>query len=142
MFYVDYDMWVDNDSNDGHVYYGVSVNDIFYDENYSSDVFYNCNDLPKLDDDVFLVYAVYSTGDSYKIEHGGNLYPICITKNKDYAEKIRKIVEESENENLRKIEIPTEDGGNVIIDTPWNDYFGYLNYVEIEQFKIKKRMFK
>lgn len=147
MYHVYYEKWLDDydyenheerDSN-GEIYYSINVNDIFYDEDYLSDVFYNTDDPPKVGDEVFLVYVIYSSGDSNCIEHGNNIYPICITKDESYAEKIKKILMDSENDVMINVEIPLENGKTATIDTPWNDYFGYLNYVAIDKFTIKKK---
>lgn len=90
---------------------------------------------PKEDVTYYVLYAVYSTGDSFGHDSGSSVEYIGF-----YTEDELDIA----NENMRKVENSTKDNDNWSVElktpnghktfdqhTPWIGYFEHLDYVEL-----------
>lgn len=109
----------------------------------------------KTGDDVYLVYAVYSTGDSFSHSEDGSINFIDVFKTRKKAQKAaqdirghanwyrdmnerwspltakeRKVAEKL-YENSYHVDVVREDGTQLNVYTGWNGYFESLSYVEV-----------
>lgn len=82
----------------------------------------------KVGDEVFVVVAVYSTGDSFGHDAGANVEVLGIYKSCGKAKKAKLAADECKDSNLV---VKTESGKNLELYCPWNGYFESLDYVEV-----------
>lgn len=85
-------------------------------------------------DEVHLVIAVYSTGDSFGHDECGSMQIVASYDSYEKAAAAANIVETG-----RPYEIVLEDG-SVYADTfpAWTGYFESLDYVTVESFRVKR----
>lgn len=87
----------------------------------------------------YLVYAIYSTGDSFGTDESANLELIWVFNDKNLAEKAKEeIVTNYESYKGDRLPCYIEiDKGEVhLFNTPWIGYFENLETVEIIEFAI------
>lgn len=103
----------------------------------------------KINKTYWLVYAIYSTGDSFGRDENGSLEEIEIYEDEtmawDCAREIRKhadmysAIERSYRLKMKKpkdfdsytVKVIGGDGKEMEVHTPWNGYFESLSYVEV-----------
>lgn len=87
----------------------------------------------------FLVYVVYSTGDSFGRDNGAGIEYIGIYKSaeKAMATTIR-IGKFQENPEKKKLFVTREDNSIDEIYVPWNGYFETFDYVKMEPVQLKE----
>jgi hypothetical protein len=104
-------------------------------------------------DTVYLLYAIYSTGDSFGRDDCANLENILIFKDHEKAEAAKKAIRNHYDRCNRwydgddKIEdfnqqfslmLKTETGLEYELHVPWTGYFESLDRVEVEPFVVEK----
>ena len=91
----------------------------------------------KVGEKIYLVYAVYSTGDSFGHDEDACIELISVHKNLDVARFNYQKVKDSVNKNYDfKLEISQDNGQVVPVSTPWNGYFESLSYVKVAGFTV------
>lgn len=96
----------------------------------------------KSGDSVIVVYAVYSTGDSFGHDEGACKEVIDVFKDMDKAEACVRAIESTtkswDDRTEKKAEWIREDGSAGKLDyVPWNGYFESLDYVRAETVEVK-----
>lgn len=97
----------------------------------------------------YLLYGVYSTGDSFGHDADAELELVEVFKDRTVAEVAAKTLREHhelangrsaakppKNFNMWSCSIKVDDGTSVDISIPWNGYFENLSYLEIYPFQI------
>ena len=113
------------DSSIGAVYI-ISENDR---ASYSSDIF----TVPDDAEEVFVVYMIYDTGDSYG-RATGKIDIIHCTANKEAANELaKKIVENREEYYIKYVD---DFGREILITNKGFGYFEYIQYIEVKSFYI------
>lgn len=93
-------------------------------------------------DMVHVVYAVYSSGDSFCSLEGCNLEILSVHKNEDIARSNAKLAREAKEgvgkdwEENWNITLDTDSGVKLKFHCPWFDYFESLDYVEVYSGKV------
>jgi hypothetical protein len=117
------DMW-DRDSTDGDVYVnGIRVvDDSYRDVSVPFDV----------DDDhnYYLLYAVYTTGDSFGSD-GGNTEWIDLFRTRAAADAAKKSIEETTGSFSASY--TRDDGTDIKIHIPWDGYFETLDELTVKK---------
>ena len=85
-------------------------------------------------DKVYVVYAVYSRGDSFGYDSDGGLKVISFHKNLEVAKKNRDAAEASTSSDLV---IEFDSGKVVTVYAPWHGHFESLSYVKVEEFMVQ-----
>lgn len=93
----------------------------------------------KVKDFVYLVYATYSTGDSFG--HGtGCIEYIAVFKTEEKAARLKKMLQKRDqgdkNENKFTFKYTTESGKKIENHCPWDGYFESLESVYVEELEI------
>lgn len=92
-------------------------------------------------DTLLVVYAVYSTGDSFGRDDCGAMEVIDVFKSADKAAECVKAIENSasryDSKNVSDASWVREDGSDTKLDyVPWNGYFESLEHVRCELAKV------
>jgi hypothetical protein len=92
----------------------------------------------KSGDYVYVVYAVYSTGDSFHNARGEYFELISMHRNQTVATRNRESVNRARpnDEGRHSMTIEFDSGGKVTRYCPWDGYFESLDYVTIEAFMV------
>ena len=92
----------------------------------------------KVGEIVHLIYAVYSTGDSFHCARGYGFDPILVQRNRDLAVKNAKILKSIRKEDGwgQSVELALDNGTTFKYSPPWLGYFEDLDYVEVASFVI------
>jgi hypothetical protein len=93
-----------------------------------------CADDVKQGDEFYVVYAVYSTGDSFGHDEGASLEFISYHKNPDLAFENKKAMESHSD---GQIQIKLDNGETVQRYCPWDGYFECLDYVQVDKFMVR-----
>lgn len=89
--------------------------------------------IPDDSTDAYVVYMIYSTGDSFG-SSDGNIDIIHCTGNEEAADKLAKLITENSEEFTIKF---TDDfGRDISIDNRGAGYFESISYVGVEKFSI------
>ena len=82
-----------------------------------------------------LLFAVYSTGDSFGYDNGKNFTAIDVYKSRKVAEENQKRLYEGKPENKGLVQLKVE-GRKELHEyyRPWNGYFESLDRLEVESF--------
>lgn len=97
-------------------------------------------DLEK-DKPYYLLYCVYSTGDSFGHETGRHEY-ICLYKTKEKAEQLARLIEIDNDKNGGRYHYQTvrghmEDGTEFWVPTRvWSGYFENLDDVQVKEVRL------
>ena len=89
-------------------------------------------------EELHLVYAVYSTGDSFGRDEDYNFEPIMLHRNLDLANKnagILASVKQDAGYGTR-VTLTMDDGTEMPYGLPWLGYFESLSYVEVMTLKL------
>jgi hypothetical protein len=87
---------------------------------------------------VHLIYATYSTGDSFGRDENGRIDYILVHKNRELAEKNVELLRAKTNKDQNYTVNLTTDTGIVIpYYVPWLGYFQSLTDVYVEAFLVK-----
>jgi hypothetical protein len=88
----------------------------------------------KSGDIVFLVYALYSDGDSFG-SSTGNIEYVAVYKSKEKAEACVKQINDSvdKSRNTYSMEYTTESGSVLTVSCPWIGYFNRLESAEVRR---------
>lgn len=93
-------------------------------------------------DKVYLVYAVYSTGDSFGHDESRCLELVSVHKNLDIAEWNYKQIVGSENDNYNtQLTLSQDNGLSWSMSPPWCGYFERLTYAKVCGFTVKPENF-
>lgn len=103
-------------------------------------------DLPLEDGEgpIYLLYAIYDTGDSFGRDEG-RFEAVMLHHDRSIAEENRRRIleqnrqyEQSRGHNMEdySVTLLTDSGKEFQISTPWNGYFEDLSTVEIEEVEI------
>jgi hypothetical protein len=84
----------------------------------------------------YLLYAVYSTGDSFHRENGLHEY-IDLFRTEEEA-KLAEAAFEKAPRNQDYIEYTSSCGITVPYRVPWNGYFESLNYIDVKKVEVLK----
>lgn len=88
-------------------------------------------------DTVFVVYAVYSTGDSFHRGDGAYLEVISFHKNGTLAHKnAANVKARLGNDDKYAMTIEFDNGKKVTRHCPWDGYFESLDYVQVDSFTV------
>lgn len=111
-------------------------------------------------DTVYLVFGVYSTGDSFSHHEDGSIDYIDVYKTHAKAEATAKTLREHNNwyrgmndrwapitakerkalskkyKSAYSLEIVRENGSKMSVHIPWNGYFETLSYIEVASFTV------
>jgi hypothetical protein len=87
----------------------------------------------------FLLYAIYSTGDSFSRHDGQELELIGIYDDKNVAIENEQILRniDTENYNVTPVELHTEGLGVHKYVAPWAGYFESLDALEVQGFTLE-----
>ena len=88
---------------------------------------------------LYVVYVVYSTGDSFGYDENARLELIHITHDPDLAYKIKEFIE-NDNKNQEDYDIyktKANIDGVEFYTYPWKGYFENLSYVRVECDKLR-----
>lgn len=88
-------------------------------------------------DTVYVVYAVYSTGDSFHRADGEYLEVLSFHKNSAIAYK-NKASAEGPRKDRHDMTIEFDSGAKVQRYCPWDGYFESLDSVSVESFIVKR----
>ncbi len=89
----------------------------------------------------FLVYGIYSTGDSFGHDEGRIEY-VGLYEDREVAEDNARRIERHArdyrddsitDDDAYSVTLVTEDGAEYKVSVPWNGYFERLSYIEIER---------
>ena len=85
-------------------------------------------------DTIYIVYAVYSTGDTFGTDSGGEIELVSVHKTKELAEKnVRMINSRTKKEANCSISIELDNGNIFTRYCPWDGYFESLDYCEYKE---------
>jgi hypothetical protein len=92
---------------------------------------------PVADKDYFLVYALYTTGDSFS-SHSGELEYIGLYQSAEFAYNIKQKLESHDDagETRYNIDLTTEDGREYTLCIPWIGYFESLDSITVEVVRL------
>lgn len=116
------DEWDRPDTSTTHFIEGFTVESKWHD--------FSVDFEPNYDSTYFLLYAVYSTGDSFGHDHNGGIEYLGLFENYETAEL-----------NLKRVEAMTDYGSCTLLTDfsmdydvycPWFGYFESLSYIKIE----------
>lgn len=115
-------------------------------------------------DDVYLVYVIYSTGDSFGHDTDSSIVFIDVFQNKEKAEATAQLIRKHADWYLEKnarwarldqkkkdqpsfkdsysLEYIRENGKKNTLSTSWNGYFESLSSVVVEKFTINSKYLK
>ena len=94
-------------------------------------------------DTVYVVAAVYSTGDTFGHDHGQMLEVISVHKNVEIARKNKKNLESAVRSGRGRfhddsfVEIHFDNGKSLKRTVPWDGYFESLDYVTVEELSVE-----
>lgn len=117
------DEWDRADTSSTHYIDGFEVESKFYD--------LSVNFEPDYDSTYFLLYAVYSTGDSFGHDHAASIEYLGLFENYETAELNMKRVEAMTD--FGSCTLLTDLGMDYDVYIPWFGYFESLNYIRIER---------
>lgn len=87
---------------------------------------------------IYLLYVVYTTGDSFSTNHGGSIEFINVYRDIEIAKENERRIKEFEETNDYHIDLKTSNGeGEYRIYTPWVGYFESIDYIEIKEFIVQ-----
>lgn len=92
----------------------------------------------KLGDHVYLIFAEYSTGDSFGYDENARVEIISVHRSKDLAEKNRAMLASINKHDGYKTFIELDNGKEMQIHVPWTGYFESLTELHCEEFIIEK----
>jgi hypothetical protein len=84
---------------------------------------------------VYVVYVIYSTGDSFGYDTDCCCEEICGTHDLELAKKVKKYILEDKNEKVNFKKMHNVDGIK-FMTYPWKGYFESLSYVAIKGFNM------
>ena len=88
-------------------------------------------------DTVYVVYAVYSTGDTFHHASGAYLEVLSFHKNGDLAHQNASGARERSNrESAYTMTITYDSGAQVSRHCPWDGYFESLDYIQVDSFVV------
>lgn len=128
-----------NDDSDFHstnssfYYEFIKNNDEISSENWETiNIDYDPNKYKKL----YLVYATYSTGDSFGHQAGAEIEFFDLYPDEEMANEAKKQIQfRSDEEQLCYV---SSNGTGVKIGNPWNGHFESLDYINIEEFDVSE----
>ena len=89
--------------------------------------------------DYYLLYAIYSTGDSFS-RNDGEIALIDLYETKEMAEKNRQLIADNlKDEDNWSVILELEDGRVYSFHVPWKGYFEHLDEVAIERIRTGKK---
>lgn len=86
-------------------------------------------------EELHLVYAVYSTGDSFGHDRNLNFEPIMLHRNLDLANANASLLAAADAEEAgygASVMLTMDDGTTMRYVMPWTGYFESLGYVEVQ----------
>jgi len=86
---------------------------------------------------VYLVYAVYSTGDSFGHDDAARVELISVHKNLDVARwNLQRVQGSSGDDYTSKLVLSQDNGQTWTINPPWCGYFESLDYARVAGFTV------
>jgi len=94
----------------------------------------------EIGDEVHVVYAVYSTGDSFGHDDGAYLEVLSFHKDLEVAKRNEASVNHGHRNNDERyvMTIEFDSGAKVERYCPWDGYFESLDYVRVESFRVER----
>ena len=92
----------------------------------------------KVGDDVYVLWAIWSTGDSFGFAEGGQSEVIGVFKNEKLANDNKRLLNDATHGIVK---IVTDDGSKFEYYIPWGGYFENLDEIKVEKRTIKKEKF-
>jgi hypothetical protein len=86
---------------------------------------------------VYLVYAVYTSGDSFGTDYAANIDFVAVFRNQALADAVKRDIEKSDGKKS-SIKVRLDDGRTFVYGFPWLGYFDSLCYVNVEKFVVSK----
>lgn len=127
------DAWDRGDTDTSWTFLGVNLTQ--HDSQYALPV----EDDIKPGDTVYVVTAVYSTGDTFGHDAGHCMEFISYHKNSEIAYRNKKNIEAGLNKDKAyNYTIELDNGNTVSRYCPWDGYFESLDYVEVNEFIVKE----
>lgn len=93
-------------------------------------------------DTVYVVYAVYSTGDSFSHDENGEFETVCFFKTREKAHAAARAVSQRTAGESYQMTFETESGAKISRYCPWDGYFERLSYVEVESFEVEDSQYR
>jgi hypothetical protein len=119
------DQWDDNDTYTNHSIKGFVLDDSYGDLYLSSK--------PEANKDYFLLYALYSTGDSFHYEDNVIAF-IDLYKTQEDALVVKDILSKSKEYSAK---VKDNEGNILTYNCPWLGYFERLRSLEIESIQLR-----
>lgn len=92
----------------------------------------------KVGEKLYLLYAVYSTGDSFGHDEDACIELISVHKNLDVARFNYETIKNNTDESYGvQIELSQDNGQTWKMSPPWNGYFESLSYLKIAGFTVR-----
>ena len=99
------------------------------------DVVYQGDEEIKVGDKLYLIYAIYDSGDSFGYDVDWGIEFVSIHKDKNIALENGKFLEDDSN-GPYKGTIKLDDGKDIEVYRPWTGYFERLKRVEVDQVTV------
>lgn len=126
------DQWDYDDTHTSHSVRGISFTLKDYED--SLDLDYE----PIVGKDYYLLWATYSTGDSFHTETGCIVF-IDLFKNKEDAnECVKTLKQNSTGEYVYSTTLKSGNGKPWTFSIPWNGFFESLEEIHVEKFTMKR----
>lgn len=123
------DRWDRGNTSTSHYIQGISIVDTEVSD-------FNLENI-KVGDVVYVIYAIYSTGDSFGNDTCGGFEVIIMNSNSDIATKNYDIIVKNQNNRDRGTVELTLDNGNIMsYYPPWNGYFENLEDLRLESYCV------
>jgi hypothetical protein len=123
------DRWSGEDTDASHDILGLELTNTYYDLDTEFPIELGVN--------YYLLYAIYSTGDSFS-HHEGKIDFIQLYKTASKAEDARKILLSPRQEDKFSATIKTESGKHLQMHIPWDGYFESLTNLNIEEVRLRR----
>ena len=92
----------------------------------------------KVGEKIYLLYAVYSTGDSFGHDKDACIELISVHKNLDIARFNYETIKNNTDESYGvQIELSQDNGQTWKMSPPWNGYLESLSYLKIAGFTVR-----
>lgn len=96
----------------------------------------------KVGEKIYLLYAVYSTGDSFGHDEDACIELISVHKNLDVARFNYETIKNNTDKRYDvQLELSQDNGQTWKMSPPWNGYFESLSYLKIAGFTVRGQDF-
>ena len=117
-----------------HFIYSFEVGSNYYDLSIDFD--------PEFDVDYYLLFAVYSTGDTFGYDAGYNIEFLGLYEKPETADMNKKRVESRTKDDNEPATLLTDFGIDYEFYIPWFGYFENLDHIDVETIRRSKKTLK